>query len=88
MSDSCRMMTFLVSVQGRWPQLIVSPGDSLVRQQQGELQKRFPVERRVREDRNVSRGRCEHPHRDFQPFACWIDHRDRAVAPLGPTKDA
>jgi hypothetical protein len=39
MSDSCRMMTFLVSVQGRWPQLIVRTGDSLVLQQQGELQK-------------------------------------------------
>jgi hypothetical protein len=82
------MRTFLVSVHGRWPQLIVSAGHSLGLQKRDKLQKRLLRERRVREDRNVGRRRCEHPYRDLQAFACGIDDGDRAISPLGPAQDA
>jgi hypothetical protein len=88
MSDNCRMMTFFVSVQGRWPQLIVRTGDSLLLQKQGKLQKRFLRESRLLAHRDVGGGRLQHPDGNLQPLACWIDDRDRAIAPFGSTKDA
>jgi hypothetical protein len=88
MSDSCRMMTFLVSVQGRWPKVIARAGDSLLLHKHDELQKRLLRESGLLSNGQRGGGRLQHPDRNFQALANWIDDRDRAIAPLGPTKDA
>jgi hypothetical protein len=37
---------------------------------------------------DVRGGRREHPHRNLQALACWVEDRDGTIAALGFTKDS
>jgi hypothetical protein len=82
------MMISLARVSTRWQKTIVLSGDTRGAQQGGETQQRFSAEKRLFTGFDVSHRWGKHPHRDLQPLASWGDDGDRAIAPLGPTRDA
>jgi hypothetical protein len=62
--------------------------DSRVTEQGGELQKRFSAQKCLFSRLDVCGGRREHPHRNLQPLAYWVQDRDCTIAALGSTNDS
>jgi hypothetical protein len=81
-------MTSLAPVHRRLRKVIVDFIDSRVSEQGGEIQKRFSVQKSLFSRLDVRSGRREHPHRNFQALAYWIEHRDGTVTALGSTNDS
>jgi hypothetical protein len=81
-------MTSLAPVHRRLRKVIVDSIDSRVSEQGGEIQKRFSAQKSLFSYLDVRGGRREHPHRNFQALAYWIEHRDCTVAALGSTNDS
>ena len=87
-SNSCSTMTSLAPVSRRLRKVMVDCIDSRVSEQGGEIQKRFSAQKSLFSYRDVRGVRREHPHRNFQALAYWIEHRDCAVTALGSTNDS
>jgi hypothetical protein len=68
--------------------IIVDSIDGRVSDQGAEIQKRFSAQKSLFRHLDVRGGRREHPHRNFQALAYWIEHRDCTVAALGSTNDS
>jgi len=81
-------MTSLAPVHRRLRKIIVDSIDSRVREQGGEIQKRFSAQKRLFSGLDARGGRREHPHRNLQALAYWVEHRDCTVAAFGSTNDS
>src|ERR671918_1137455 len=84
-SSSCSTMTSLAPVHGRLRKVIVDSIDSRVSEQAGEIQKRFSAQKHLFSHLDVRGGRREHPRRNFQALAYWVEDRDCAVAAFRST---
>ena len=81
-------MTSLAAVSRRLRKIIVDCIDSRVSEQGVEIQKCFSAQTSLFSRPDVRSGRREHPHRNLQALAYWIEHRDCTVAALGSTNDS
>jgi hypothetical protein len=81
-------MTSLAPVNRRLRKVIVDSSDSRVSEHGGEIQKRFSAQKRLFGRLDVRGGRREHPHRNLQALAYWVEDRDCAVAAFGSTNDS
>jgi hypothetical protein len=86
-SSSCSTTTSLASVHRRLRKVIVDSIDSRASEQGGEIQKRFSAQKSLFSHLDVRSGRREHPHRNLQALAYWVQDRDGTVAALGSTND-
>lgn len=81
-------MTSLAPVHRRLRKVIVDSIGSRVSEQGGEIQKRFSAQKSLFSRLEVRSGRREHPNRNLQALAYWVEDRDCTVAALGPTNDS
>ena len=81
-------MTSLAPVYRRLRKIIVDSIDSRVSEQRGEIQKSFSAQKSLCSRLDVGGSRREHPHRNFQALAYWIDYRHCTVAAFGSTNDS
>jgi hypothetical protein len=87
-SSSCSTITSLTPVHRRLRKVIVDSIDSRVREQGGKIQKRFSAQKRLVSRLNIRGGPREHPHRNLQALACWVEDRHCTVAAFGSTNDS
>ena len=81
-SNSCSTMTPCAGHR-RLRKVIVDSIDSRVSEQGGEIQKRFSAQKSLFSYRDVRGGRREHPHRNFQALAYWVETETAPSLRLG-----
>src|SRR5262245_27730919 len=87
-SSSCSTMTSLAPVHRRLRKVIVDSIDSRVSEQRAEIQKRFSAQKGFFSYLDLGGYRREHPHRNLQALAYWVQDRDCTVAAFGSTNDS
>jgi SAM-dependent methyltransferase len=80
-------MTSLAPVHGRLRKVIADSTDSRVSEQAAEIQKGLSAQKSLVSCLDVGCGGGEHPHRNLQALAYWVENRDCTVAAFGSTND-